>query len=131
MADFAVAAREHAQGAELLDCGDEVLGEAGGGAGVKRDLGASVRVGEESLVGADDALALHEVLVVGVVEGVGRFHVEVHHHARVQVLSRARLPQVGCEGGVQRRVGLEVWLEIVDAVEELGAVDEPDGVASG
>jgi hypothetical protein len=86
-----------------------------------------VRVRGEALVGAEDASVAQERFVVGVVEGGGRGVVEVDDHARVQVESGAGVAQVRCEGGVERGIG---WL-VVDAVQELRAVDEPDRVAAG
>jgi hypothetical protein len=126
-ADLAVAAGLEADPAELGHGGDEGLLEGGAVGGEEVDGGAGAAVGEEHLVGGEQALVVAEVVEVGVVEDPGRGRVQ-HRDRRRAVVDGAHPTQRPQVLQVHRRVPRQVLLERVDPTDELVAVRHADRV---
>ncbi|BAS99280.1 Os06g0695451, partial [Oryza sativa Japonica Group] len=122
--------RLDADAAELGDGGDEGVEEGGLVGGEVVDGGARAAVGEEHLVGGEEALELLQRLEVAIVELVGRDGVE-HGDGGRAVAERARLPHLPQERQVHRRAVLRRRpLELVQPPHELVAVRHPYRVPS-
>lgn len=129
-ADLAVGAGLDADPAELGHGGDEGVEEGGLVGGEVVDGGARAAVGEEHLVGGEEALELLQRLEVAIVELVGRDGVE-HGDGGRAVAERARLPHLPQERQVHRRAVLRRRpLELVQPPHELVAVRHPYRVPS-
>jgi hypothetical protein len=128
--DDALAPRLDADGAEPLHRGGEVLEEGGAVGGVALGEDPGGRVLPDGGVGGEQAEAVGQVLVVGLVEVPGRDDVVEDGDGGVGAVSRAGALQRARELRVEPRVvaGAPV---AVDAGRELGAVGEADGVGAG
>jgi len=124
---LAVAAGLDPDPAELGHGGDEGLVEGGAVGGEDVDGGSGSAVGEEHLVGRQQALVVAEVVEVGVVEDLGRGHVQ-HGERRGAVVDGTHPPQRPQEVEVHRRVPRQPLLERVDPPNELVAVRHPNRV---
>jgi hypothetical protein len=125
-ADLAVGGGLDADAAELGHGVGEGVEEGGLVGGEAVDGGAGAAVGEEHLVGGQQALHLLQRPVVAVVERAGRHGVQ-HRERRRAVVQRARPPHLPQEVEVHRRAGGGA-LERVQPPHELVAVRHPDRV---
>jgi len=127
-ADLAVSGGLDADASELSHGGDEGVEESRLVGGEVVDGGAGPAVGEEHLVGGQQALHLLQRLVVAVVELARRDGVQ-HRERRRGVVERARLPHLPQEVEVHRRAGaVAAALERVQPPHELVAVPHADRV---
>jgi hypothetical protein len=128
-AHLAVAAGLEPDPAELGHGGDEGLLEGGVVGGEEVDGGARPAVGEEHLVGGEQALVGAQVVEVGVVEDARRGRVQ-HRERCGAVVDGAHAPQRTQVVQVHRRVPRQPPLERVDPADELVAPKLTEGVYS-
>jgi hypothetical protein len=100
-----------------------------GGVGLD-EPGRLAALGEQDLVGVEQALAGEDVLEVQVVE-LGRRGEVQREQVVVAAGARAVVPQVARVGRVQREVRHGVAGLVVQPLPEAGAAGQPDGVAAG
>lgn len=119
------------QHSHLLHGVGEVVEEFGLVVGVGVDEGLGAGVEGEDLIGSEQAEAVLEVDVVGVVELAGGHGVVEGGHGGVGLVVGAELAEALDVGGVHGGVVVLRGAEVEDAGGELGAVGEADGVGPG
>ncbi|RDX86533.1 hypothetical protein CR513_32125, partial [Mucuna pruriens] len=129
--DFSLITSFDSEDRKLLHGIGKVLEERNLILGVEFDKGPSPGVDSENGVRGQEAQPLQHILIISIVELAGRPDIVEGGHGGVMSVVLADGPQSGDQLGVHGGIGVGGGAEVVDAVDELLAVGEANGVGPG